>query len=155
MSNAMLPRSRTAPSLDQLGVMDAMHPGVVTCPPDTPLRDVAWMMSVYRIHAVVVYGEPGEDSAELWGVVSDLDLVKVAATEDLATHTAGKSAATPALMVAGDETLRRAAQMMAEHEMTHLVVVDPSTMKPFGVLSPLDVSAVLGGVGEPEAASIA
>ena len=39
--------------------------------------------------------------------------------------------------------------MMAEHEMTHLVVVDPSTKKPVGVLSTLDVSAVLGGVGEP------
>jgi hypothetical protein len=49
-------------------VADAMHPGVVTCPLETPLRDVAWMMGVHRIHAVVVFGEPGEDGPELWGV---------------------------------------------------------------------------------------
>lgn len=107
-------------------------------------------MAANRIHCVVVWNEPARnEAAELWGVVSGLDLVKIAATEALADRTAGGSASTPALMIAPDETLRRAAQVMAEHEVTHLVVVDPETAKPLGVLSTLDLAAVLGGMFEP------
>jgi CBS domain-containing protein len=144
MSNAMLPKSRIAPSLDQLGVIDAMHPGVVTCPPETPIRDVAWMMSVYRIHAVVVYGELSDDTPELWGVVSDLDLVEAAAAGDVESRTAAEIAATPVLTVEPTDTLRRAAQMMAEHEVSHLVVVERASSRPLGVLSTLDVARRLG-----------
>jgi len=52
-------------------------------------------------------------------------------------------------MIASDETLRRAAQLMGEHEVTHLVVVEPTTTKPLGVLSTLDLAEVLAGVAEP------
>jgi len=135
--------------LDATTVADVMHKGVVTCSLHAPMTDVARKMATHRIHCVVVWNEPARnETAELWGVVSDLDLVKVATTEDLSARTAGESAASPPLMVTTDETLERAAQMMAEHEMTHLVVVDPSTKKPVGVLSTLDVAAVLGGVGQ-------
>lgn len=144
MSNTMLPRSLTAPSLDELGVMDAMHPGVLTCPPETPLRDVAWMMSVYRIHAVVVYGETGGDSRELWGVVSDGDLVEAAAAGEIEGRTAAEIAATPLIQVDTIDTLRRAAQIMSEHDVSHLVVVEPSSGRPLGVLSTLDIARRLG-----------
>jgi CBS domain-containing protein len=78
-------------------------------------------MATNRIHCVVVWNEPARnETTELWGVVSDLDLVKVVATEVLSVRTAGESAAPP-LTISTDETLRRAAQMMAEHEMTHVV----------------------------------
>jgi CBS domain-containing protein len=135
--------------LDTTTVEDAMHTGVVTCSLHAPMTEVARKMAGNRIHCVVVWNEPARnEAAELWGVVSDLDLVKIAAAEDPAWRTAGGSAATPALMIVPDETLRRAAQLMAEHEVTHLVVVDPQTAKPVGVLSTLDVAAVLAGVGE-------
>jgi CBS domain-containing protein len=42
-----------------------------------------------------------------------------------------------------DETLARAAQLMTEHEIAHLVVVDPSTKDPVGILSTLDVAGVI------------
>lgn len=136
--------------LDSTSVEDAMHKGVTTCGLNAPMTSVARTMAANRIHCVVVWNEPGRNEpAELWGVVSDLDLAKIAATEDLSARTAGGSAATPALMISPDETLRRAAQLMSEHEVTHLVVVDPDTTKPVGVLSTLDVAAVLGGVNEP------
>jgi CBS domain-containing protein len=87
--------------------------------------------------------------AEMMVEHGDLDLVKLAATEDLAWRTALGSAATPALMIAPDETLRRAAQLMGEHEVTHLFLVEPTTTKPLGVLSTLDLAEVLAGVAEP------
>ena len=46
-------------------------------------------------------------------------------------------------MIAPDETLERAAQLMAENAVAHLVVVDPDTGHPVGVLSTLDVAAAL------------
>jgi CBS domain-containing protein len=144
MNQLMESRTRLGPSLDQLMVADAMHPGVVTCPLETPLRDVAWMMGVYRIHAVVVYGEPGEDGPELWGVVSDLDLIEAAAAGNFEEQTAAKIAATPLLLVEPADTLTRAAQIMAENEVAHLIVVDRSSGRPIGMLSTLDVARRLG-----------
>ena len=136
--------------LETARVGDVMHEGVVTCGLYAPMSEVARKMAANRIHCVVVWNEPARnEAAELWGVVSDLDLVKIASTEDLTGRTAGGSAATPALIIAPDETLHRAMQLMAEHETTHLVVVDPETAKPVGVLSTLDVAAVLGRVTEP------
>ena len=37
-------------ALSTLRVMDAMHPGVLTCPVETPLRDVARMLAGYNVH---------------------------------------------------------------------------------------------------------
>lgn len=145
MNQRMLEGSTAGPSLDQLTVADAMHPGVVTCPLVTPLPTVARMMATYRIHAVIVFSEESEDvsGAELWGVVSDLDLVKAASAGELADRTAGGTAVTPVVTVERDDPLARAAQLMSEHEITHLVVVDPELTRPIGVLSTLDVARAL------------
>jgi CBS domain-containing protein len=133
-------------TLDATTVGDVMHEGVVTCDVDEPLTSVARTMAQQRIHCLVVWQEPtaGGDP-ELWGVVSDLDLVKVAATEDPGGRTAGGSAATPALMITPEEPVRRAAQLMAENEVAHLVVVDKETARPVGVISTLDVAGAVTG----------
>ena len=57
MNQRMLESSSAGPSLEQLTVAYAMHPGVVTCPVETPLPTVARMMAMYRIHAVIVFSE--------------------------------------------------------------------------------------------------
>ena len=43
-----------APPFERATVLDAMRLGVVSCPPDTTLREVARIMATYRIHCVVV-----------------------------------------------------------------------------------------------------
>jgi CBS domain-containing protein len=147
MSQRMLESSRTGRSLAQVAVAEAMHPGVLTCPLETPLATVARMMASYRIHAIVVFGEETDDVAgsQLWGVVSDLDLVSAASAGDLEERTAGGTAVTPVVMVAPDDTLERAAQLMSEHEITHLVVAEAGTARPVGVISTLDLARVLAG----------
>lgn len=67
------PGSARALRLDHAVVADVMHPGVVSCPPETDLVTVARMMASHHIHAVVVSGEQLE-----WGLISDLDLVAAA-----------------------------------------------------------------------------
>jgi len=129
---------------DEIHVAETMHVGVVTCPHDASLSEVAGLMALHRIHCVVVR-DPEQEAVggAPWGIVSDLDLAAMAAAGEIGGHTAGDSAATPVVMVTPDETLTRAAQMMAEHGTAHVVVVDPLTLQPVGVLSTLDLARVV------------
>ena len=134
----------TMTALDRLRVAEAMHAGVISVTRDTPLVEVAGLMSKQRIHCIVVTGPPEDPAAagDLWGIVSDLDLA-AAAEGDLTGRTAGGTAATPLVFVAPDDTLTHAAQLMTEHSVAHLVVVDPLAGKPVGVISTLDVARVV------------
>jgi CBS domain-containing protein len=117
-------------------VAEAMTHGVINCPPETTLRTVARMMATHRVHCVAVHGETG------WGVVSDLDLVG-AASLDLDERTAARAASSPAITIGPDESLERAAQLMAENETTHLIVAEPDGTHPLGVVSSLDIARVI------------
>ena len=123
-------------------VADAMHARILSCAPDTVLRSVADVMARHRVHMVAVSGGQAEG---VWGVVSDLDLVGAALRGRLDDLTAGAIAASPVLRVTPGESLERAAQMMAENETAHLIVVDPVSGQPTGVLSTLDVARALAG----------
>ena len=57
--------------------------------------------------------------------------------------TAGRTAATQLVMVEPDESVARAAALMREHQVTHLVVVDGASALPVGVLSTLDIAKAL------------
>ncbi len=130
------------PRIAELHVVDAMHAGVLTCDRDTPLSEVAEMMAHELVHCVVVESRKGS-GGPLWGIVSDLDLIAAATVRDLDEQTAGGSAASPVVMVTAAETLERAAQLMTEHGTSHLIVTDTAHARPVGVLSTLDVAAVL------------
>jgi CBS domain-containing protein len=118
----------TGPPLTEARVRDVMRLGVVTCQPETPLRDVAAMMSGYGVHSVVV--DRGDEGI---GVVSDLDLA--AAIIDLPEATAGDTAGTELVTVTADDSLDLAARRMRTHDVHHLLVVDPETGAPVGVVA--------------------
>ncbi len=100
-------------------------------------------MAKHRVHAVAVSGgEAGRPA----GIVSDLDVVAAAATGD--DPNALQAAGTEPLTVSANESLRGAAQLMAEHSIAHLVVVDAASGFPIGILSTLDIAAVYAGSGE-------
>ena len=132
-------------SADPLTVADVMTPGIIHCAPQTPLCAVASLMAENHVHAVFVfdYGLEDDETVELWGLVSDLDLV--AALPVIDERTAANSAVTPLLTVSLDERLDRAAQLMSESGNAHLCVVDSHTGRPAGVLSTLDVARAVGG----------
>jgi CBS domain-containing protein len=128
------------PVFDEAKVHDAMRVGVVTCRPDTSLKDVARIMVGYQIHSVVI-GDIGAGD-RLWGIVTDLDIAG-ASGSDLSGIQAKDVASTELVTVAADETLERAAQLMTEHEVSHLLAVQPETGQPVGVISALGIAAVL------------
>jgi CBS domain-containing protein len=125
-------------------VEHAMHPGIIACSPDLPLRGVARLMAEHRIHAVVV---ELDDEPASWAVVSDHDLV-AAAEAGLVCHDAASLAGTPAVTVGTDDTLARAAQLMREYGVSHLVVLG-ARGRPVGILSTLDVADVVARLAPP------
>jgi CBS domain-containing protein len=136
-------------SLERVRVADAMTTGVITCSPETSLRDVARKMAVHRVHAIFVfdYGLEADENGELWGIVSDLDLV-AATCGDLDSITARESAVTPLVTIRSDDRLGHAAQRMAETGVSHLAVLDAVSTRPVGVLSTLDIVELVAGFTE-------
>ncbi len=133
-------------------VSDAMTQGVISCPPETPLRVVARMMATFGVHAIFVFEHMEEDdeARRLWAVVSDLDLV--AATRlDLDELTAGATAVSPLVTVAADSSIVEAGSLMSQYGTSHLAVTDPASRRPIGVISTLDVArAIAAGHGPRE-----
>ncbi len=145
-------RSRAVLPFEEATVGDAMSRGVISCAPETPLRTVARMMTTYGVHAVLVFQHRDEDDEDfqLWGLVSDLDLV-AAARADIERRTAGGTSVAPLVTVDIDAPLERAAQLMAEYGNAHLAVIDSETERPVGVISTLDIArAIAAGHGERE-----
>jgi CBS domain-containing protein len=116
-----------------------MRPGVISCGPETDLPSVAFMMTSNRVHSVVVSGiEPLPNGGEhlTWGLITALDLVQ-AALAGSAEDDAGTLAVSELVTVDADDTLERAAQLMSEHQLSHLLVI--SGAQPVGVVSTLDI----------------
>jgi len=140
----------TYPSLGALRVIDAMHPRLISCDPDMPLRGLARMMATYRVHAILVteHGDETLPGGGICGVVTDTDLLRAAEAGDLDERTARSIASSPVPTVTTDQRLASAAEVMLEHGASHLVVVEPHTALPIGVLSTLDVAGALAGFPE-------
>jgi CBS domain-containing protein len=97
------------------------------------------MMVGYGIHSVVVADVQGK--AGLWGIVTSLDLAQVA--DRLDSLTAGEVASTDLVTISSNESLEGAARLMAEHGVTHLIVVQPDTGQPAGMISARTIAAAL------------
>jgi len=129
-------------SMSKVG--EVMHRGVINTPPQTPLEEIAVQMASNSVHCVIVEGlARGRDRQEelVWGIVSDLDLIKAAAA-GRGGVSAGEIAATEIVTVEISDSVEQALQLMAEHECTHLVVISPEG-EPAGVISSLDVAGAL------------
>jgi CBS domain-containing protein len=132
-------RSYVGPAFEDARVHDAMRVGVITCRPETKLTDVARMMDGYGIHSVVVSGVQGEPG--VWGIVTSLDLAR--AVDELGSLTAQDVASTDLLTIRSNESLKRAAELMAEHGVTHLIAVQPDADQPAGMISARGIAAAL------------
>lgn len=128
--------------LARICVGDAMHTGILMTDPDTPLRLVARMMADRRVH-VVALAEEGQMRRPLM-MISTLDIAAAVASSAGDEMTAGQAAQTELRAISVDEPIEDAAFVMAEHQVEHLVAIDPASGHAEGIISALDVAAVLG-----------
>ena len=128
------------PEFEHARVHDVMRVGVVTCQPNTSLRDVARIMVGYQIHSLVV-GDAGSPDAP-FGILTDLELAKAAA-RDMSDLTAQDVATSELVTIAANEPLTAAAKLMAAPRCTPLRAGPPETGSPVGVVSALGIASVI------------
>lgn len=116
----------------------AMSPGVLTVDADAPLGSVAGMMARHGVHALVVapHGAPIR-------VLGDLELV-AGLLADHGTTQAADVARQPRAVARPHDTLAVVSRLMADRDVDHVLVSAPGARLPMGVVSSLDVVAVVG-----------
>ena len=121
-----------------------MHPGILSCEANATLSDVARMMATNHVHCVAVMGIACDDGSQrlVWGVISDLDVVR-AGIRTTPDELAGALAQQPIITVEPTTPLREAGELMLARGVSHLLVVEPQPQRPIGILSTLDIAAVL------------
>jgi CBS domain-containing protein len=119
-------------------VADVMHRGVITCPSGASAITAARIMAAHHIHAAPVVGKDGRCSS----IVTDGAIVEALERGTIGTQMVDGVAAAAAI-VGPLEPLGRAIGLMHERRTTHVVVVEPASKQPVGVLSALDLLEIL------------
>jgi CBS domain-containing protein len=117
-----------------------MHHGIFACGLEASAREVAALMARHGLHAVAVKDD-GSDRPV--GIISALDVVAAAASGE--EPTAGRIAGTKFVSVSADQSVQRAAQLMTEHGVSHLIVLQAASGLPIGIVSTLDIASVYAG----------
>jgi CBS domain-containing protein len=129
---------RREPADDTL-VADLMTRRPIVVYPDTSIVEVAEILDMSGVSGVPVVDWTGY----LMGVVSQMDLLRVRASETLWAQWTGLEArhvmSRPALTVTADTPVGDAARQMEELGVHRLVVVEDDGETPIGVLSATDV----------------
>jgi CBS domain-containing protein len=121
--------------LSTVEVGSVMALGLITCPPDAPLADVAALMSNHQVHAVIV--DPSSPR-----LVTARDIVSAALA---GAASVDQAVAAPPPSAAPHESLQTVAERMHAEQAAHVVVRDAEDGVAHGIVSSFDVAAVVGG----------
>jgi CBS domain-containing protein len=133
-------------TLSGLTVHDAMRPGVVSCRPEESLTSVAAAMAGHGIHAMLLEPRISRNSM----IVTDLELIRTMLNRPDGSC-AGEIARESVTTLPSDALLDQAVAKMAELYVAHVLVTGPASGAPCGVISSLDLVAVISGL-QPAAA---
>lgn len=125
-------------------MQEIMHPGIVSCGQTAAPAEIARIMTTCGVHCVAVIGFTQDDRKNplIWGIVSDLDLLAAAVTDETPV-TAGSLAKQAVISVRLTMSAHEAVEAMVRYGAHHVVVVDPDRRTPIGVISTLDAAALL------------
>jgi CBS domain-containing protein len=127
-------------SLTDLAIGDLMSPGIISCQPHDNLAQMAATMVSHGIHALLL--EPTAGTHPL--VVTDLELLR-AALQRPSDTCAGDLGSEPVPTIEDNASVDEAVAKMAELYVRHVLAIDPVSGRSCGVISSLDIVAVLGG----------
>ncbi len=140
MGSSTTDGSYRTPSFEHALVADAMRSGIFSCPADARLREAARTMAMHHVHTVVV-SDPLDGSP--LGTLSDSTLVAALLDSDGDGQRLGELADRDLFMISANQPLVAAAELMRERGIAHLLVRDPESGRPTGMLSTLDVAGIL------------
>jgi CBS domain-containing protein len=134
---------RVDPTNGTVGELMTHDPIVVLV--DTPLSEVAELLDRFAISGLPIVDWGGH----LLGVVSQTDLLRARATEDLWTRWPGLTArhllTRPALTASSETPIEQAVARMESNHVHRLVVVGDDGETPIGVISTSDVVRAMAG----------
>lgn len=135
VSDLVAPLGRTTG--ERRCVRDVMSHAIVTCPPESSVESVCRAMTERRSRSIVVVDEGGRAV----GVVTGSDLLSL--YEVSGQHGTVANLMTAPITCVPELALSDAANLMIEHEVHRLVVVDPSRPEgaPIGIISTSDIVA--------------
>jgi CBS domain-containing protein len=118
-------------------VRDVMGRGVVTCTPETSVREAARLMAQHHLNGLVVVEER---SGELEGLVSRSDLARVYG-QDYDALTVESVMTQQVETIIPDIPVSAAVMIMLDRGVDRLIIMHakPATPRPVGVLSLSDV----------------
>jgi CBS domain-containing protein len=123
-------------------VRDLMHPGLITCRPDTTLGQVALMLTHHHIHSLIVADRDGRPV----GILTDFDLLAAEwlstdteSLEAMRRMTAGEMMTAPVGTIDIDASAHAAAESMLKEGIHRLLVTENG--QPMGVISISDIVA--------------
>jgi predicted transcriptional regulator len=130
-------------------IQDLMHKGLITCPPNTSLGEVAAMLNEQQIHALVV----ADQEDQPLGIISDFDLlagewlsVDEESLNAMRKLTARDLMTSPIEIVDVHTSVNETARWMADKDIHRMLVTEAG--KPVGVIS---ISDFVAGIAEQEA----
>jgi CBS domain-containing protein len=130
-------------------INDLMHEGLITCPPGTSLGQVARLLDVHHIHAVLVAEQPDHPL----GIISDFDLlaaewlsVDEESLNTMRNMTARDLMTSPIATIEIGTPIPEAAKRMADKDIHRMLVTREG--RPVGVFS---ISDLVAGIAEQEA----
>ncbi len=122
-------------------VADIMHKGVISCSEETPIQEVARLLTEKGVHALVVVD--GEGFAQ--GIISQTDLINIESLEEYWNYWKGlqaKHIMSKEIISCRPETdIDEARRVLAERKVHRLIVTEivEDKEKPVGVLSMTDI----------------
>jgi CBS domain-containing protein len=128
--------------LQKTAVREVMHRGVITCRPDTALKEVARIMNATDVHAVFVVNE--RDVVQ--GVVSHWDMLR-AFGRDLYDLKAADIMSTEIRSIDPEARVSDAVAMMLQNHVHRLLVAreEHGAKIPLGIISTTDVIDAMWG----------
>lgn len=120
-------------------VRDIMTRGVITVLINAKIKDVAELMTRYRLSGIAVTGSHGE----IVGIISNTDMLKIFDGTELKNITI-ESIMTPYIKeIEPTDTLAKAAKVMYDHHIHRLLVLSETgvgaSQRPVGIISASDI----------------
>lgn len=120
-------------------VRDFMTTNIATCPPDTPLEEVAQMMIDCDCGMIPIVA--GDDTTRAVGTVTDRDIVcrTVAHSENPLEYSAGDIMTGNPITISADASHEEAMSLMEDNQIRRLLVIDNSG-ECMGIISQADLA---------------
>jgi CBS domain-containing protein len=120
--------------MEQITAGEIMSSGLVTCRPEMSLLDVARLLVMTEVTALVVVDGEGRNL----GIISQFDLLGMVG-EDLSARCAEEIMTQPVLAVDRLLPIQEAANIMKQHRIHRLAVTGHDPSHALGVLSVTDI----------------